>query len=97
MYECDFSSSPVLSALKTRSLVPVTMSLSSLYGALLGVVVLYLIKLVAFPKQTAAPLPPGPKPKPIIGNLGDLPPPGQQDWKHWLHFKELYGVFHSLT
>ena len=73
------------------------MALSSLYGALLGLVVLYLVKLVVFPKQTAAPLPPGPKPKPIIGNLGDLPPPGQQDWKHWMQFKKLYGAFHTAT
>lgn len=37
------------------------------------------------------PLPPGPKQKPIIGNLKDLPTPDQQDWMHWLKHKELYG------
>ncbi|KAH8429766.1 cytochrome P450 [Aspergillus melleus] len=73
------------------------MALSSLYGALLGLVILYLVKLVVFPKQTAAPLPPGPKPKPIIGNLADLPPPGQQDWKYWMQFKKLYGPISSIT
>lgn len=42
-------------------------------------------------KRYPLPLPPGPKQKPIIGNLKDLPSPDQQDWMHWLKFKELYG------
>lgn len=42
-------------------------------------------------KRYPLPLPPGPKQKPIIGNLKDLPTPDQQDWMHWLKHKELYG------
>lgn len=42
-------------------------------------------------KRYPLPLPPGPKQKPIIGNLRDLPTPDQQDWMHWLKHKELYG------
>ena len=38
------------------------------------------------------PLPPGPKAKFLIGNLGDLPPPGQPEWKHWLQHKDAYGT-----
>lgn len=39
------------------------------------------------------PLPPGPKAKFLVGNLGDLPPPGQPEWKHWLQHKDAYGTF----
>lgn len=36
-------------------------------------------------------LPPGPKGRFLIGNLLDLPPPGTQEWQHWLKHKDLYG------
>jgi hypothetical protein len=38
-------------------------------------------------------LPRGPKGRFLIGNLLDLPPPGVQEWKHWLKHKDLYGWF----
>ncbi|KAL4914581.1 cytochrome P450 [Aspergillus aurantiobrunneus] len=38
-----------------------------------------------------------PPPKLLIGNLGDLPPPGQQDWVHWLKYKASYGPISSNT
>ncbi|KAJ6011441.1 hypothetical protein N7451_002853 [Penicillium sp. IBT 35674x] len=42
-------------------------------------------------------LPPGPKGKPIIGNLLDLPAEGRQECTHWLRHKELYGPLSSVT
>lgn len=42
-------------------------------------------------KQSRGPLPPGPAPLPIVGNIRDLPPKGTQDWVHWLKHKALYG------
>ncbi|KAJ5761024.1 hypothetical protein N7520_008180 [Penicillium odoratum] len=48
-------------------------------------------------KQKLAQLPPGPKGKPLIGNLLDLPAPGKQEWQHWLRHKELYGPLSSVT
>ena len=66
----------------------------SLYivDAALAGVGLFIIKQLFTPKKTPAPLPPGPKPKPLIGNLTDLPPPGEQEWVHWGKHKELYGA-----
>lgn len=42
--------------------------------------VLYL--LVRSP-TTSKPLPPGPKGLPLLGNLFDLPPEGELQWRHW--------------
>lgn len=51
----------------------------------------YLVKVILTRRKLPAPLPPGPRQKPLIGNLLDLPPTGGQDWVHWFKFKELYG------
>lgn len=45
-------------------------------------------------KKNHPPLPPGPKRKPIIGNLPDLPPAGESEWLHWAKHKDLYGAPH---
>src|ERR1700761_8505789 len=43
------------------------------------------------------PLPPGPKPKFLLGNIADLPPAGSKEWLHWLKLKDQYGPISSLT
>ncbi|KAE8353225.1 cytochrome P450 [Aspergillus coremiiformis] len=48
-------------------------------------------------KKPPAPLPPGPAPRPIIGNWKDLPRDGERDWEHWLKHKKLYGPISSIT
>lgn len=76
----------------------VTMSSSSnrllVSGVLMGIVVWAAIKLFQASRRPgpAYPLPPGPKGKPIVGNLGDLPPAGALEWEHWAKHKALYGM-----
>ncbi|RAH49639.1 cytochrome P450 [Aspergillus brunneoviolaceus CBS 621.78] len=70
--------------------------ISALLAALLLVAGYYLTTTL-ISRQKHPPLPPGPPRRPIIGNLNDLPRPGQQDWKHWLKHKELYGSISSLS
>ncbi|KAL6867809.1 cytochrome P450 [Trichoderma novae-zelandiae] len=62
---------------------------------LIGVLVYYLF----FRKRTTTllPLPPGPAPLPILGNIRDAPPPGTPEYEHWLPFKDKYGPISSIT
>ncbi|PYH88101.1 cytochrome P450 [Aspergillus ellipticus CBS 707.79] len=66
-------------------------------AVLAGLSILWLLGRLLLRQKSPGPLPPGPKGKPIIGNLADLPPPGTQEWKHWLGFKKLYGPISSIT
>ncbi|OJJ51826.1 hypothetical protein ASPZODRAFT_2108113 [Penicilliopsis zonata CBS 506.65] len=59
--------------------------------------ILLLILLVALILLRPRNLPPGPKGIPLLGNLFDLPPPGEQEWQHWLKHKDLYGPLSSVT
>lgn len=72
------------------------MSTLVLFDILLAGLGLYVVKILLISKKTSAPLPPGPKPKPFIGNLTDLPPPGEQEWMHWARQKDLYGPYGFL-
>lgn len=47
-------------------------------------------------RKNRLPLPPGPPPNPIIGNLLDLPPTDSQSWHHWLKHKQLYGILNIV-
>ncbi|OJJ77731.1 hypothetical protein ASPBRDRAFT_36992 [Aspergillus brasiliensis CBS 101740] len=69
----------------------------SIASLLVGLLSAYFFYVLLRPKKASAPLPPGPPPKPIIGNLNDLPPPGSKDWKHWLDHKGKYGPISSIT
>ncbi|KAL1860863.1 hypothetical protein Plec18170_001377 [Paecilomyces lecythidis] len=60
---------------------------------------LYFLKslLVQLKNGKQAPLPPGPKPRFLIGNLPDLPRDGELEFIHWLKHKDLYGPISSVT
>ncbi|GES60447.1 cytochrome P450 [Aspergillus terreus] len=64
---------------------------------ILAIASLYFFKVFLSGNGGAQPLPPGPVPKPIIGNFHDLPPHGVKDWEHWLRHKDLYGPISSVT
>lgn len=75
--------------------MPSTITFIGLFLTAVGI--LYGLKTTLFRKRISTPLPPGPKPKPIVGNIADLPPPGGHDCHHWLKHKELYGPISSVT
>ncbi|KAK2011616.1 cytochrome P450 [Colletotrichum eremochloae] len=60
--------------------------------ALVGLGVYYIF----FRKPTST-LPPGPRGLPILGNIRDLPQPGQAEYQHWVKFKDAYGPVSSVT
>ncbi|PTB62982.1 cytochrome P450 [Trichoderma citrinoviride] len=66
-----------------------------------GIIVLIgvLVYALFFRKKTEAlpPLPPGPAPLPILGNIKDAPPPGKPEYEHWNTFKDRYGPISSVT
>lgn len=68
---------------------------NKLYFAFATLLALYVVH--RFSQQPKQPLPPGPKPWPLIGNIADLPPKGQVEWKHWIRHKDLYGPISSVT
>lgn len=60
----------------------------------LGLTGLYLISRT---RKPPVPLPPEPKKKFILGNIGDLPPAGKPEWQHWMKHKELYGPISCIS
>ncbi|KAL6793714.1 cytochrome P450 [Trichoderma sp. SZMC 28013] len=48
-------------------------------------------------REILLPLPPGPKGLPIVGNIRDVPAPGQPEFEYWLTLKEKYGLISSTT
>ena len=60
-----------------------------------GIALTYL--LYRWQNRHSLPLPPGPKGIPLLGNLNDLPKPGELEHAYWLKHKDLYGPISSIT
>ncbi|CAH0046585.1 unnamed protein product [Clonostachys solani] len=48
-------------------------------------------------KRSAVPLPPGPRPLPLLGNMFDLPTGKIPEYEHWSKHRENYGPVSSVT
>jgi hypothetical protein len=57
----------------------------------LGLLLYLLFIKPSITKKQRAPLPPGPPPKLLIGNLRDLPSTDRKNWVHFLQHRDLYG------
>lgn len=56
-----------------------------------------IIQILLHRKRHSHPLPPGPKPWPVLGNIADLPANGVREWEFWLQHKDRYGPISSVT
>jgi hypothetical protein len=67
---------------------------SAIFLAVLGagIAVTYVLSKSVSRSGRRAPLPPGPKDLPLLGNVNDLPPGGTYEAHHWLKHKDLYGT-----
>jgi Cytochrome P450 len=63
----------------------------------LGLLLAYLAHRASRQQRQKRPLPPGPKPLPLLGNTRDLPRAGVPEHEHWLAHKDLYGGISSVT
>lgn len=57
----------------------------------------YLTKTLLAPRRKGPPLPPGPKPLPIVGNINDLPSNDGPEIHHWDKHRTQYGPISSVT
>ncbi|PYH85820.1 cytochrome P450 [Aspergillus uvarum CBS 121591] len=65
---------------------------------LVGLLGLYLLlRFISSTRRASAPLPPGPSPLPLVGNIRDLPSPDSPDWLHWLKHKDAYGPISTVS
>jgi hypothetical protein len=72
----------------------------SLAGALFAsgvMLIIYFLNRLLYSKRHQLPLPPGPEGVPLLGNVNDLPKPGELEAHHWTKLKDQYGPICSLT
>jgi hypothetical protein len=70
------------------------MASSTLFALGVGLILVFAVfRLFSYSSDAGRPpVPPGPKPLPLVGNLSDLPKPGEIEAQHWLKHKDSYGL-----
>ena len=68
-------------------------SLLSALDVVFGLCSVYFLQKLVASRPPQLPLPPGPKPLPLIGNMLDMPKGPEGPF--WAKHKELYGLLHS--
>lgn len=63
----------------------------ALVKAVAGVFAVAAFFFVVSRRRSSLPLPPGPPPKPLVGNLFDLPPTDGAPWLKWSEWTQTYG------
>jgi hypothetical protein len=61
------------------------------------IIVAFAAKTFLTPKRKGPPLPPGPKPLPLVGNVNDLPTGTTPEYFHWTKHNAAYGPITSVT
>lgn len=78
-------------------LADVFLTLRSLHVVLIAVAIYLLVQIISVKRRSSSlPLPPGPRPLPLLGNLLDFPNEGPE-WLHWAKHKEKYGNLRSQS
>ncbi|KAJ3552901.1 hypothetical protein NM688_g3906 [Phlebia brevispora] len=71
------------------------MSLLTVLDLVLACLAVYLVKQLFLRKATPGPLPPGPRPLPLIGNLLDMPT--SHEWFTFMRWGDIYGDIVSIS
>lgn len=81
----------------TSALSQTTLSVRPGVVGILLLLAAFLVRSYAKGLHRRAPLPPGPKPLPLIGNIYDLPGEYGYDWLHWEKHRDLYGPISQVS
>lgn len=68
-----------------------TLDAASLWPLAVGLPVVALVLVVLSRRRSSLPTPPGPPPKPLLGNMLDMPPADGSPWLKYSEWAKTYG------